>query len=97
MSDHYEAGDAMEDKRTGPGPDAADREDEEWVDEAEEGPGPGSQEEWVEEAPKNEWEEETPAGEGKPKPKETPAYMTWVAGLIGLLIGLYAFRGCGGR
>lgn len=60
--------------------------EEEWVEE--------SEEQWVEE---QEWEEE-PATGGASKagagPKQTPAYMSWLAGLVGLMIGLFAFKSC---
>lgn len=93
MSDQYQAGDDMPEKR--PVPDASDArredDDEEWVDEAEE---LGAEEEWVEDRG-SDWEEEQSADAGKPKPKEAPAYTTWIAGAIGLILGLYAFRSCG--
>lgn len=59
--------------------------EEEWVEE--------SADEWTEE---KEWEEETVAttkGAGT-RPKQSPAYMTWVWGLIGMVVGLLAFKSC---
>lgn len=60
--------------------------EEEWVEE--------SEEEWTED---QEWEEEPVTGAAKEAaagPKQTPGYMTWVAGIVGLLFGLLAFRSC---
>lgn len=56
--------------------------------------------EWVDEAQDEEWvEEDAPAaptdGVGKRRPKETPPWVNWVAGLAGLLVGLLFFRSCG--
>ncbi len=99
MSDRFGDSDANE-KRSGRQPDEAGRkagDEDEWEDEAEEGSGGGS-EEWVEEAPgeaPSEWVEEEPASAGKSKPKEAPAYVSWLAGVLGLLLGLFAFRSCG--
>jgi hypothetical protein len=67
--------------------------------------GAAPEEEWVEEPEADEWtedqdqewqEEAVPgtAGEAKPGPKPQPAYMAWVAGLFGLVVGLLAFRSC---
>lgn len=48
-------------------------------------------EEWTEEGGL-EWDEDEPIMPAKPK--ESPPWLTWVAGLVGLLIGLLLFRSC---
>ncbi|MDP2872812.1 MAG: hypothetical protein Q8P31_09775 [Bacillota bacterium] len=61
----------------------------------------GPEEEWVEESDEDwteekEWQEEAAAetrGAGT-RPKQTPAYMTWLFGLIGMVFGLLAFKSC---
>jgi hypothetical protein len=65
--------------------------EEEWVEESVD----ASDEEWTEEQVWVE-DEATPGATGgaKSKPKQTPAYMTWLSGLVGLAIGLLAFRSC---
>lgn len=70
----------------------AGEEEGEWVEE-------GGAEEWVDEA--EEWVEDQPTGQeaaGSPARKritDSP-YVTWIAGFIGLLLGLYFTRSCGG-
>jgi len=70
-----------------------------WVDEAEE--REERDDEWVEDAgapaggARTGWEEENarPAA-SQSQPKGIQAYYSWIAGLIGLIIGLLSFRAC---
>jgi|GEM_PF-2882112 len=56
--------------------------------------------EWQEEsdAPGAEWTEDRPtsAQEAKPKRKEPPSYVNWLAGLAGLIL-VFILRDCSGR
>lgn len=68
-----------EDKRRAPGPEAPTEADDEWTEDS---------------PAQDDWAEDEPIVHSQTKPGQSPPWVTWAAGLAGLLIGLFFFRSC---